>query len=177
MQSFKRWRRLLALLLATSLLGLAQSHAQRRQSAAEVPAEAVLIYQLVGVADYLTQVASVAHCTNLSQYPTRLWFEVRDDDPSTDQLVDAWVLPGHSVTFGTQETGFYYVSAATAGSVRQGWAGIYSEDERAWVICTAQLIDPSSSTPSYIAQLQLFSPGGQPVTTLTYRALLPLLKR
>ena len=124
-----------------------------------------VLYRFTGVRDDGEQgsvdakVATTVHCTNLAPFGNDLYVEVYDFSGTTVYTGTIDLPTGASRTFSTQNTAIYdddvYLGGSPGtGEIDQGHGVIFAENSQ--VICTAQILDPSSLPPSFVSQLPIF---------------------
>jgi hypothetical protein len=124
--------------------------------------------------------ATSVHCTNFGSYPAEVEVQIFNFDGS--MFTGAGQLnPRVTYTFSTQSTMVYFDDVIIGGgtgtpAIYQGSGQVLADSE--WVMCTAQVLDPSGGRPAFIDALPLHLPDGTPVDPQPWLgAFLPAVKR
>ncbi len=138
------------------------------------PAGFSVLYMFTGVANN-SKVATSVLCTNFGSTPTTIGIQfflpgggITGLTPYTDILA-----ANETSTYSTQPTFFGGGASLDTAVVEQG-AGRVLVQGHSQVICTAQLLQPGSNTPTFMVRLPLFDSDGNRVGGLS-RVFLPLI--
>lgn len=145
------------------------------------PPDYSVLYMFTGVANDNTgqnQVATVVHCTNFGTTPTTIGVEfflnggsITGFNPYTDTLT-----ANKTGTYSTQPTFFGGEVPLNTGIIQQG-SGRILYKEHPQVICTAQILEPGTITPTFMAKLPLFDSQGNRVGSIRHIFLPVILKQ
>jgi hypothetical protein len=126
-----------------------------------------VLYAFSGVRDnYNTRqpepatAATSIHCTNVGADAVQLYIELFRYQGNVIVANTDTISPNFTYTFSTQNTELYAEDAVMTPTVAidQGSGRIMADSGTAKIICTAQLLDPTGSPPSYVVNLDLFKP-------------------
>ena len=121
-----------------------------------------LLYTVTGVRDSTT-LATLFHCTSTERTDRpvlRIGVEVfnYDTTPANDVTAgdgDGTIVPGGTVTFGTQDTAsFGEDELIGTGTINQGSARIFATSKN--VLCAAMIVDPINDPPTSMVMLPVF---------------------
>jgi hypothetical protein len=121
-----------------------------------------LLYTVVGVRDSTT-LATLFHCTSTDRSGgpvIRIGVEVFNYDTTLKNDVTAGdgddvIVPGGSVTFGTQDTAsFEEDEVIGTGTVNQGSARIFATSKN--VLCSAMIVEVANDPPTSMGMLPVF---------------------
>lgn len=132
------------------------------------PPGQVVLYMFTGAADNQNSIATSIHCTNYnSAAAAALTVEIIDKDLVPVFSDSATISPGHTATFSTRDTQVFNEAAAPWGNIipgdgtpiDQGSGRVMAAASGSTqVICTAQLVDPTSSPPAFMSNVTLYRP-------------------
>lgn len=100
-------------------------------------------------------VATTVHCTNFDTKAISLTLELFGSGGSTiDSLTDN-LNSNETGTYSSQGT-FFNETPLNSATIQQGSGRVLATSSK--VICTAQLIEPGSITPTFVSELEMFKP-------------------
>lgn len=126
----------------------------------------VLLFRASGISDRGTA-ASVIHCTNVGTVDAEVGAVFRDFNGTVDcSIVDDVVGPSATTTLATRDTLAFFedVKCPEEPGLDQGSVVVFGDSTGSTdVICTVQVVDPTSSTPRFLSTLDLYDPNGTPI--------------
>ena len=126
----------------------------------------VLLFRATGIS-HSDAVASVVQCTNRGATDAYVAAHILDYDGSfVCTVTDSEVAPGGTTTLGTGPTMAYFedFTCPAPSSINQGSLLIFGDSTGSTdLICTVQVLDSGSRTPSFLTTLDLFDPNGTPI--------------
>ncbi|MCB9079514.1 MAG: hypothetical protein H6631_18075 [Anaerolineaceae bacterium] len=164
----------LTLLLLTTLLLTWVANAQEPMSGADgaggigelgladPPSAGLTVqYMFTGVANHpiaaTRQIATSVHCTNFGSGNVQAEIQLFSVGGASAYGDTVTINSNRTWTFSTQNTAIYREdSILNTGVLEQGSGRILADS--AQLICTAQLLDPISNPPDFIAELEMFKP-------------------
>jgi len=132
------------------------------------PAGFTVYYLFAGVRDTTPVVPNSAavcvHCANAGASTIQVIVEVADFDADPSAQSDPLTIPpGCTRTFCTQRTQFYaedYTFDFSTDQLDQGSGRVMANSSGARLMCTVDVVPPTSNPPSYLSSLTLFDHTG-----------------
>jgi len=130
-----------------------------------------------GVANHITptvrRIATSVHCTNFGSTATQAQIQLFSLGAGTVVTAGVTINSNRTWTFSTQSTVIYREdSTLDSGIIEQGSGRILADQSQ--LICTAQVLDPTSNPPAFMAKLPLFDSNGNLISAIR-RVYLPVI--
>jgi hypothetical protein len=125
-----------------------------------------VLYMFTGVANHPTaatrQIATSVHCTNFGSTSVQAQLQLFSLGGGSTYTAAVTINSNQTWTFSTQNTDIYREdSTLNTPAIEQGSGRVLANNSQ--LICTAQVLDPSTNPPAFMARLSLFDGSGNPV--------------
>ncbi len=117
-------------------------------------------------------IATSVHCTNFDTQATSLILQFFNTGGGTVTSFTDNLVSNETGTYSTQAT-FFNETPLNLNTFAQGSGRVLATTSK--LICTAQLVEPGSITPTFMVKLPLFDSNGNPVGGIGGRVFLPLI--